>query len=312
MSNVDRSAAALWDALLNGVDDDELDLPVSSTELNEAAATAVAGVEPPERIRFRLDGASIEAHHVALRTATRALSAFQDAVTSAAAAVMDRATVAGRVPSDILRATELQLAPLISPGSVVFTMVPAVGRDSRHALFVAGSEEPLLDVSVARILDAVKAVEHERFDDDLAGETVRGLGARTQKHLSDLSRVLISEDLDLDVDWRRAHGRRRRVRLDRRAAARLKAVVGEKIESIDEETLTGWLVTVSSEEKQTLRLEDGTKVNLEVSPELQSELGAFFDHRVRVVVRTRTETTVASGATRESRLAESISLAGGS
>jgi hypothetical protein len=296
----------LWMQLVEDVPAAELDEVVLASDINAQTASAMSGTPADrERIRLRMSGPTIRFHHVATRTATAALAAFQDAVSSFGAVVADRSTTAGRIPSDILRATELHLAPVVLPGSVIFTMVP---RGIDEPALVASADEDLLDQSVERLLDLLRELSDETPETSpIVLERIRDLGPRAQKHLRELSRVLVSDDLELDVDWRGSTGRRDVVTVTHREAAKLRQVVGETSTTVEEEELRGHLVTVSSEDDQALRLADGTRVALEVEGDVRHELRQFWDTIVKVRVRTEKVTNLNTGRTLETRTIQSIS-----
>ncbi|MFJ1510900.1 hypothetical protein [Cellulosimicrobium funkei] len=301
-----RSLEDLWDSLLDGVAEEQMNMAVSGRDINEQAAARLSGDSDRKRMKFRLHGRGVSGHEVATRAAASALVAFQEVVTSVGAAMVDRATAAGQVSGDIIAATELRLTPSVAPGSLILTLVPAVETPERR-LFDE-DETSLLEASLRKTFQLLHDAGSDAVSDDKLVTDVRSLGTRARKHLLELSTVLISEHVELDLDWGSPDGDRMRVGVTSRAASHLKRLAGEKAKSTKTAEMVGWLVTVSSEIPQALRMDDGEKVSLLAEDQLQATLAQYFGRRVRVSVMTEVTANLSSGVETKRHHLRSIQL----
>lgn len=296
-----RSVSDLWAALLSGVDEAELELPVSAADINRQSAGRIGGMSTLETVMFRLTGSSTRDHHIAVRTASRTLLSLQESLSSIGASLAHRITRAGKLPSDILRATELHLTPRIAPGSVEFSMV----RPDGETLFNEDDDRVFNDSMVA-LLTFFGRLSEDEIEDSVIVSQLREFGPRTAKHLYDLSQALLADNLGFDVDWRDGNGSRKFASISRRSAAYLKSLAESNTESVSDETLIGTLVTVSQIDKQAIQLDDGSKVSLEADPDLEGALAAWFGKRVRASVQVTLRVSLTTG--HESRTYELLNI----
>lgn len=296
----------LWNAVLEDIPEEQLNTRVTSSDINEQSAARLSGNSGQKRMKFRLHGRGVTGHNVASKTAAMTLVAFQEVVTAVGAALSDRATSAGQVAADIVSATELRLTPSTTPGSLILTLVPAHGAPE-PTLF---DDEPdsLLEMSVTKTFSLLRDVASDKASDDQLVADVRALGTRARRHLLDLSSVLLNDHVELDLDWGTPDGDRQIVGITSRTASHLKRLADEKETTETIRTMTGWLVTVSSEIPQALRTDKGERVNLHADDDLKATLADYYNQRVVISVTTETSINLSSGVESNRHHLRSIEL----
>lgn len=310
MSEGRRLPGDLWAALMSDVSDEDMKVEVTADDLNQLSVVRLAHGAERSRLRLRLHGAGVEGHDVAARLATSVIWRMQEVVTAVGASILGRSTSAGAVSADIQRATELKMTPNVGAGSVVFTLVP---RDVDDAGLVdraqggdGGEHGTLLERSLGKTLDLITTVARDDPNDQHALQEIQSFGPRARAHLLALSKSLLAGRVDVDADWLSTRGTSKRATLDRRAASTLERVSRESYKRHEIEDLTGYLVTVSSEERQSLRLADGSRVKLMADATQQLELAKHFDRLVRVRVQAEITVTVSTGAERKRYRVEAV------
>jgi hypothetical protein len=259
----------------------------------------VTGFVPPDRpeMGIRMHGPGVQAHEVPVREAAGILGPLQEAVASIGQVIARKATATGRINAEVLRATELRLVPELLPGSVIFHLT-GPGED------VLGSEAPeltgtdtLLDAAMRQLFALV--AQAEKSDEiETAGRLaheLRRFGSRTAKHLTDLSKHVVEDEIDLDMTWRTPAGQLRRAALQRRSAETVQAAIKLNEIEIQEVELVGVLVTVSMTKKAELRTQETGNVALDVHDQLASSLGTFFNKQVVVAAEQTTRWLINTG-----------------
>lgn len=239
---------------------------------------------------IRLHGPGIPAHEIPVREAAGILGPLQEAVASIGQVIARKATATGRINADVLHATELRLSPLLLPGSVVFHLTGS-GENvlESEAPELTGSET-LLDAAMRQLFALV--AQAEKADEiETAGRLaheLRRFGSRTAKHLIDLTKHVVEDEIDLDLTWRTPAGQLHRAALQRRSAETVQAAIKLNEVEVQEVELTGVLVTVSMTKKAELRTDAPGNVALEVHDQLASSLGDFFNKQVVVAAEQTT------------------------
>jgi hypothetical protein len=123
----------------------------------------------------------------------------------------------------------------------------------------------------------------------------RRFGSRTAKHLTDLTKRVVEDEIDLDLTWRTPGGQLQRAALQRRSAETVQAAIRLNELEIQEVELIGFLVTVSMAKKAELRTADTGNVALDVNDQLASSLGTFFNKQVVVAAEQTTRWLINTG-----------------
>jgi hypothetical protein len=126
--------------------------------------------------------------------------------------------------------------------------------------------------------------------------SMRHLGPRSAKHLSDLVQALVDDGIDADFTWRGDRtGHPRRTSLQRQSALAIRDAIKLNEVSTTEVDLTGKLVTISSVSQAELQADHEGRIRLSVSPELAEKLGPFYNHQVIVRVERITMWSTQTG-----------------
>lgn len=263
----------------------------------------------PDRpeVDVRLHGPAVPGHEIAVRNATAILTALQEAIAAIGQAIRHTPTSRGSIQSDILRATELRMSPSLGAGSVVFHLSGAAEEITGDEAAELTGSDTLVDAAVGSLFALLEQSNADDLESSTLTSDLRRLGPRTAKHLSDLSKRVVDDEIDIDLRWRNPAGHRRTAALQRRAALAIRDAIERNRVETDTVQLTGTLLTVSVVAKAELQLEDQdkTRVRLAVSPDDAPTLGPFFDKRVVATAERTTKWSTNTGIeTRSYRLLE--------
>lgn len=251
--------------------------------------------EVPE-VRVRLHGAGVSGHSVPVHEASKVLDALQGVVTTIGKATRRQARVQADGPaSDVAAVTQLSLSADVAPGSVVFLLTGPESHSTEH------NDETLLDQALRELFHLL---------DDAAGddaqslgrltEDLQRLGVRVGQNLNNLITTSLDSDIDLDLGWRTAAGKRRRAALSRRGALALRDALDRSRETTGLTTLVGRLKTVSDgSDKLRLQLDDGSHIRLGVTAEDGATLGGLHLKPVAVTAEVTTTWSLATGQERK-------------
>ncbi len=279
--SVNAAALSAWRCAVGNVGDDTwLDHP------------AKAGVP---KARLRLYGPAVEEHTVEVRTAAKIMTTFQDLLSAVAMATRGRYALGGAVPGDIRSGTTLRLFPRPAFGSLVLEMEgpEPMSAPAEQALL---SELPsTADDAATRLVGLINAAHFDDEESLLAG--LRSLGPRVSTHLSRLVAFPLDESTYIDVGWQTTAGSRLAGFITADAADRLRSVMTKYRTATKRERVSGFLVTVSSEDPIALRLSSGKRISMELSEDVTpGSLTPYFQQRVTVSVDVEVVTKSSTGA----------------
>jgi hypothetical protein len=226
---------------------------------------------------IRMSGEGVQNNRVGAMEASRVLGGIQEVLSAIGQAVLGQSTTRGQVPLDIRRATSLLLFPAPTTGSVQLHLQVAEDIASLPGLEM----EDLAQVSATRLFSLLDVVAGFHENDDEVVTRLKELGPRVAGRLRTLSSHLITDRIDLDLTWRTFAQPPRRARMHRTEAAHLKQAILRHRVDVKRVILVGYLVTVSTVQAASIAVDGGDRVPLEVSSELASTLGRYFDKRVR-------------------------------
>jgi len=237
----------------------------------------------------------VPGHEIPVREAAGILTSIQEAISSIGQALRRAPTLHGVIQAQILQATELRLLPEIGAGSVVFSLIGA-GED------ITGDEAPgltgtdtLVDVVMTELFSVIEQSHVQGAESSQLAQYLRRLGPRTAKHLSDLVRQIVGDEIDVDLSWRNPGGQRRLASLERQSALALgRAIDLNKIETRIVQ-LIGILSTVSTDKKAELKVQGGSAVRMTADKALAATLGPFFNQRVTARVEQTTTWSTNTG-----------------
>lgn len=292
-----RDAHSLWDTSMAdepAVDESQL---ITSALINRQTAARLSGeigeeIELLDRMKLRFSGQSTSDHRLAVRSASKALLAIQESLSSVGASMVAHIGRAGRWPTEVLAATELKFTPRVLPGSIEFALVHTEKEEA--ALFNV-AEKPLFDRSLSALLKLFSDLGDDSLTQTAVVDQLVSFGPRTSKHLFDLAQVLLNEGLSLDVEWKSPDGKVSVAGIGRRSAAYLKELATASATSTFERVLLGQLITVSEVDRQGLLLDDGSKVLLEADKEFQDELAVRYRQRVQATVEETLTVNLSTG-----------------
>ncbi|UYB35496.1 hypothetical protein N9A08_12800 [Arthrobacter koreensis] len=291
MNNEDFDTNALWSALM--ADEDDSEKPVTATDINRQtfARFSIEEAVSYDSIDLRFFGQSTSDHRMGVRPASRALVAIQEAISAVAATLSDYVGKAGRLPSDILAATELKLTPQLQAGSVIFTLVHE--GEEQQSLFPIDTGNAF-EHSFSSLLSLFDGIADNSSEENALSD-IRSFGPRAAKHLFDFSQVLLQESLSVDLVWNIHSGEQRRTTLTRKSAAFLQDIAKSSTTSSSERHFTGQLITVSEIDKQALMLDDQTKISMDAGHVGQDDLADLYRQRVVATVEETLTVNISTG-----------------
>lgn len=257
---------------------------------------ATGGLVPPDRpeVNVRLHGPGIPTQEVAVREAATILLSVQETVASIGQALRHDPTLQGTIQAQILKATELHISPDVGGGSVVFHLLgPGEAVTGDEAAELTGTDT-LIDAAMNQLLSLVDQSAALGPDSSTLARDLRRLGPRTAKHLSDLVKRVIGDEIDIDLTWRNPAGKRRRATLERHSAMALeRAIVLNRVDTQIVE-MVGILVTISTQVKAELKTETG-RIHMAVDRDLAATLGPYYNQLIRAVVEQVTTWSTNTG-----------------
>ena len=226
------------------------------------------------------------------------LAPLQDSLASLAQGIIGRTTARGQIPGTIQESVALRVAAAL-PGSLNLRLVPAV-PESQEPLFDAdadGDGRSLLDLSLERLIAIVSQTTESR-------EVLLGLiadaGPRAASHLHALTKVLVDNQVSIDMHWRSPRGS-----LHGGLSTRVAGVLREVLEDVSDETrervMTGRIVganLVRSTFDLQIAEPDGTVITGKVHDDALEDLELFFGEQCTATVEVR-ESSLRSGETKE-------------
>lgn len=289
-------AESLWAALMADEPEVSDNAVITSAHINrqtaERFAPSVAEDALFDELRLRFSGPSIVDHQFSVRSASRAILAVQETLSSLGASLIEHVGRAGRWPTEILAATELKFTPKVMPGSLEFALVHVETND--NALIPSDHDE-LFDRSTHALLNLFNDLADDSVADGSVATQLAEFGPRTSKHLYDFAQVLVGEGLSVALELEARDGEIRKAGIGKRSAAYLKELATASATSKEKRSLIGQLITVSEVDRQGLLLEDGTKVLLEADKSLQDELASYYRKRVLAEVEETLTVNLSTG-----------------
>jgi len=268
-----------------------------------AHLTTVGGGVPvtPDRpeVDVRLHGAGVPGHEVPVRDATAILLSVQEAVASIGQALRYEPTLHGVIQAQVLSATELHMTPIVTAGSVVFHLIGSGETITGNEAAELIGTDTLVDAAMNELFALVEQSAAVGPEGSALAMELRKLGPRTAKHLSDLVKRVIADEIEIGLTWRTPAGHRRQTSLQREAAHALEhAIALNKVDTQIVEMI-GDLVTISTAVKAELRTDDA-RIRMTVSREMAATLGPFFNQRV--VAAAERVTTWSTNTGKETRV----------
>ena len=272
----------------------DIEAPTDPEELGRLSMRAlledIGGVVEPDRpeVAIRLHGPGVPGHEIPVREAAAILISIQEAVASIGQALRHEPTIHGAIQVRILKATELRMSPAVGAGSVVFRLTGAGEQVSGDEAPALTGTDTLVDAAMTELFSLLKQSETQGLESSALAQDLRRLGPRTAKHLADLVKRILADEIDVELTWRNPTGRRRSASLQRQSALAIgRAIDLNRVETkvID---LTGVLVTVSAVTKAELQTDVGDRIKMSADSSLTATLGPFYNKRVVAQVEQTT------------------------
>lgn len=275
------------------------DLSEISARTHRAMVNGTLGHEPTE-FRVRLHGAGVQGHRVAADQAGDILRQTQMVVRWIGArlrALSDEKQLAASATdrAGVPEATRLFLQPQFGAGSLIFDLVAGESataeEDSGQDALIDGQalRNSLLDRALVELLSIIDSSEADAPEalGELSGYVSR-MGPRVASQLKALATQVTDNDIDIDMRWLGAGGRRRSADLRRRGALAIQDAVNRNRKRTDEIILTGVLQTVSTGKDQVRIDTTAESFKMDVDEEVGVTLGRWLNQ----TVTARVERTV--------------------
>lgn len=226
--------------------------------------------EMPSVGALRLSGEAVSGHDASLESVSLLGLAFQRLVTVVGAALEGFTNVRGRIPTEFLARTALNLKAAPKPGSLILDIAPTMGPDEElrgnGALF-NDTDVQLLDASIERLgslFDA--AMHHEPGQDDSAfSSELRQLGPRAAGALKSFAQVTSKADIDFGLTWTVPLRPKTSITLTNRDAVWMAHVIAGRQLDAQNVKVHGTLLTVSHGKKWELHESEFGDVSIDVS-----------------------------------------------
>ena len=257
---------------------DPADLGRIGIRRHQIARWGSAPSDRPE-IDLRLHGRGVPGHEIGVRYGAGVLLSIQETLASIGQAVAREPTLQGVIQAQVIEATELRVTADVGGGSVIFHLLGAGETLSGGEVPELTGTDTLLDAAMGRLLGLIEQSAATGPDSSDLARDLRRLGPRTAKHLSELIRRVIGDEIDIDFTWRNPAGTRRRASLQRPAAEALERAISQNEVESEIVELVGDLRAIDAEGKANLRTPGG-RIRMSVSKDLAARLGPHFNERV--------------------------------
>jgi hypothetical protein len=255
------------------------------------------------RLDVVLQGLPVSGHEVRVDALARLLHSLQESVSSVAQAMIGKATARASIPGPLRDATALRLSGVFAGSFGATLRGPILTDDDEVTLFELDAQtETLMDLAVEKVLDVLALASDSGPIDDAIVEAVLPLGARSYKHLKELSAAIIDEEMSAQIDFASPAVERRTAILDKRVARSLGDALGRTRITEDQEVMVGHLGTVS-DIRNRVELQTADKIiSARVPDEVVPELARFYSRRVSATFDVTIARSLVTGEERRSYL----------
>jgi hypothetical protein len=238
-------------------------------DLSRMSIEAFSSVEELGRPRsigaLRLSGAGVSTNAVRLELLGSVSQEFQRLVVAVGAALEGARTARGKVSEALARQARLLLVASPAPGSVLLRLTPEMdSREDPQAerLFPMGSNEPLADRSIGRILALLNGFATADPEAETLSRELNELGPRVAGALRDLAGELADGHLDVDLAWSTPSSATRRTHLSASQARWVRGLVSSRRLDETPVSFVGQLRTISDRRALELETVDGDLIVL--------------------------------------------------
>ncbi|UJP40817.1 hypothetical protein [Cellulomonas palmilytica] len=261
------------------------------------------------RLEVVLNGVPVAGHEVRIDALAKLLHSLQESVSSIAQSITGKATARASIPGPLRDATALRLAS-VYPGSFgAILKGPTLGHEDEEPLFdVEDSVPSLLDMAVETVLQVVELAAADDPNDNMLVEKILPLGARSFKHLKELSAAIVDEDLSASIAFTSPSAEPHRVMLNKAAARALSDALGRNRLTEDQEVLVGHLGTVSDIRNRIELQTQDEIISARVVDELVPQLAQYYSRSVTATFDVTTLRSLVTGEERRSYVLVGLAL----
>ncbi|WP_125812657.1 hypothetical protein [Actinoplanes sp. ATCC 53533] len=255
-------------------------------------------------LELHLDGSPVADNSIRIDALSRFLLSLQECVSSVGQALFGKITTRAAIPGPLRDATSLRLSSTF-PGSFGAILKAPLRVDDQAEIPGLEGAGDLLDQSLRSILGLIDLAGRDDPNDEPIVDAVLPLGARTFKHLSDVSRVVADTGMSVSMKWHYPNAEIRQAIFSKPVAARLGDALLRNLASEALEVIDGRLGTVSDIRNRIELETSGGVVSASVIEELVPRLAEFYTHRVSATFEVTIVRSLVSGLERKSyRLVE--------
>lgn len=209
-------------------------------------------------------GPSVVGHSAPLRGIGEFMMTLQSAFDSIGASLEGFKALSGQIPVSVTNKTELALVASPFPGSVILEIAPSMSRledlyPKGEALFDVEKEigaKPLADSAFVELSKLLGSLSDEQVEQDKFVEHLEDLGPRVASSVQNFCDVLDRNEIDVDFGWEEPSGERGEIRVSHSFAKYVSSVIKEADIHIEPVHIEGILVTVTTSEKDRLRIRE--------------------------------------------------------
>lgn len=221
---------------------------------------------------LRFHGTGVEGHRASLSSIGLIADAWQRSITAVGAAMEGVRSARGQVPGIITARTALMLEATPVPGSVVFNIVPRgdaleeIEPDGDRPLSDEWRDRPLIDRASETVVLLLADMTRVNLDaTEHLAHTLGELGARVGASLSHLASSIAKSGIALDSVWQEPEHETVRSRVTPEQARWISEFISQRKLYREEETVTGYLRTISLDDKWRIVLDDGKEMRLDAT-----------------------------------------------
>lgn len=244
-------------------------------ELNRMSLEKLWSVDSHSRVLrstgiIRISGAAAVFGEALISSAGNVLINFQNLVTATGASLEGiRSRYLSDLPRQLVALTELRLLMRPLPGSLILKVTPAMSPmdelSAEEYVLVHQERTQFIDRCVYSTMELLRAAHtlEANIDNSEFLERVTNGGPLLATTLKKFAVDVEKDDFDINLEWSEPEVQTARAVFTKGDAALVKSLIVSRELDQDPVALTGYLVTLSTESRWQLTLDDGSQVTID-------------------------------------------------
>lgn len=292
------------------------DVPDNPADAALAGIDAFIREHSDERERYstgiiHITGPSILGNSAPVKAVGYLLTSVQNTIDAIGASIQDIKTTRGAIPIPITERTEMSLVASPMPGSIVLQVAPTMSRiedlnPEGPPLFDVEKEagaRPLIDIAFGEFSSLVQDLSNNKPDNPQLIDRLTNLGPRVASTMKEFCKSVDKGAIDVELKWKEPEGVQETSSLSHTYAKQAAKIIEDANIENEEVTIEGNLLTVTTSQKDKLRvsMDDGKEVVVSIE---MIDAAALLSLRAgdRVQIRAERRTSSRPGGRQTEKL----------